>query len=232
MPDAEDERLGQLLRAIRRRSGQRQIDLARAAGLPRRDVVLIETGRAADVLLGRSRRVFAAADARLRVTAWWNGAAADRLLDERHAALVERVGHYASRHGWLTAFEVTFSEWGERGSVDILAGRAQTRAVAVIEIKASVGSLEETNRVLDIKVRLAAKLAKARFGWLPASVSRVLILPADKTLRRIVDRHTATMSATYPARSREIRTWLTRPTGAIAGIWFVSEVRDTNPRVR
>src|SRR5437773_934892 len=86
----EDERLGLLLHAIRGRTGSRQVDIALIANVSRRDVMLIEAGQAGTVPLDRLRRVFAAVDARARFTAWWNGAAADRLLDERHAALVER----------------------------------------------------------------------------------------------------------------------------------------------
>jgi hypothetical protein len=38
--------------------------------------------------------MFDAVGGRAKLTAYWNGAAADWLLDERHAALVERVGGY------------------------------------------------------------------------------------------------------------------------------------------
>jgi DNA-binding XRE family transcriptional regulator len=222
----EDERLGLLLRAIRRRTNQTQAALAETADIPRRDVMRIEAGQAGEVQLDRVRRAFEAVDGRLRTVAWWHGAAADRLLDERHAAIGERVVAVLAHRGWLRAMEVTFSEWGERGSIDILAAHPTTRAALVGEIKGSLGSLEETNRTLDAKVRLAPKLVLQRFGWLPSSVSRVLILPRDSTVRRIVEGHSATMDSLYPARSREIRAWLRNPEGAISGIWFVSEVRD------
>ena len=227
---AEDERLGLLLRAIRRRTGQRQADIAEVAKVPRRDVVLIEAGHAGSVPLDRVRRVFAATDGRARVTAWWNGAAADRLLDERHAALVERALAVMKQRGWQTAVEVTFSEFGERGSIDILGGHPSSRVVAVCEAKSVVGSIEETNRMLDTKVRLAPRLAAARFGWTPSSIARLLILAADSTTRRTVEQHALTMASVYPARSREVRAWLRRPQGSLSGIWFLSEVRDTDPR--
>ena len=225
---AEDERLGLLLRAIRRRTGQRQADIAEVAKVPRRDVVLIEAGHAGSVPLDRVRRVFAATDGRARVTTWWNGAAADRLLDERHAALVERALAVMKQRGWQTAVEVTFSEFGERGSIDILGGHPSSRVVAVCEAKSVVGSIEETNRMLDTKVRLAPRLAAARFGWTPSSIARLLILAADSTTRRTVEQHALTMASVYPARSREVRAWLRRPRGSLSGIWFVSEVRDAN----
>lgn len=228
MIGSEDERIGLLLRAIRRRVGYTQAQLSVAAGVPREDVIKIERGRAGEVRLERTRRVFAALGGRARVTAWWNGATADRLVDERHAALVERALRVYVKRGWQAAVEVTYSEWGERGSIDLLAGHANTRSTVVNEIKTSFGSLEDTNRQLDVKVRLAAKLVEERFGWRPRATSRVLVLPADDTLRRVVARHRATMDSAYPARSREVRAWIRHPSGVLRGIWFLSEVANAD----
>lgn len=188
----------------------------------------IEGGRAAEVRLDRTRRVFAAVGGRARLTVWWNGAAADRLLDERHAALVDRALQLYVRRGWQTAVEVTYSKWGERGSIDLLAGHRDTRSTVVNEIKTSIGSLEETNRLLDVKVRLASALVAERFGWRPLTVSRILVVPADDTLRRLVARHAATMDTAYPARGRDVRAWIRRPSGTLRGIWFLSEVADSD----
>jgi len=192
--------------------------------------MLIEAGRAGDVALDRVRRVFAAAGGRVRVTAWWNGAAADRLLDAHHAALVEAALSVFRKRGWRTQVEVTFSEFGERGSIDILGLHPGAGALAVCEVKSALGSLEETNRTLDAKVRLAPRLAIDRFGWRPRVVGRLLILPEDGTLRRVVARHSLTMASAYPARGREVRAWLRQPDGPLRGLWFLSEVRDTDPR--
>jgi len=54
----EDVRLGQLLRAIRRRSGVTQAELVRLSGVPRNDLIDIELGRASKVKLGRIRSLF------------------------------------------------------------------------------------------------------------------------------------------------------------------------------
>jgi hypothetical protein len=225
--------MGRLLRAIRRRVRPNQNDVARISGVPRGDVMLIEAGRAGEVQLDRVRRVFAVVEARLKALVWWNGAAADRLLDERHAGVAERFIGVLGRYAWLPAPEVTFSEFGERGSIDVLGAHPITRAAVVAEIKASVGSLEETNRTLDVKVRLAPKLVLARFGWRPVSVSRLLVLPEDRTLRRVIDRHAATMAALYPLRGTEVRAWLRNPDPGkpISGILLLSEVAERD-RVR
>ena len=86
----------------------------------------------------------------------------------------------------------------------------------VNEIRTAFGSLEETNRLLDVKVRLVPGLVEERFGWRPRTVSRVLIVPADDTLRRIASRHSATMDAAYPAARMGAggrRRWMSNPGG-------------------
>jgi len=224
----DDERLGNLLRLIRRRTDQTQLQLARSAGVPRLDVRRLEAGLAGEVRLARIRAILEAAGGRARLVPWWNGGAADRLLDERHAAIVERaVGLFVAR-GWEVEVEVSFSEYGERGSIDLLAGHIAYRAVAVCEIKSVLGSLEETNRMLDVKERLAPRIAEVRFGWRPRVVARLLILPRDSSIRRAVENHAATMRSAYPARGREVRAWLREPSKPLRAIWFVSEVPDTN----
>ncbi len=224
MPGSDDERLGRLLHLIRRRERLTQRQLAERAGVPREDVIAIEAGRVGSLPLDRTRRVFEAVGARFRPTVWWNGAAADRLLDERHASLVERGVRAFERRRWKAAVEVTFADYGERGSIDILAAREPAQAVAVVEVKTEIGSLEEMNRVLDMKERLVPKIAEARFGWRPTVVGRILILPGTTAVRRIVERHAATLDAIYPARTNDIKAWLRAPVAPIRGIWFVSEV--------
>lgn len=228
VPDPDDERLAHSLRAIRRRLALRQVDLAEQAGVRRRDVMLLEGGDAGLVPFGRTRRVFDALGGRARIAVWWRGAAADRLLDERHAALVDRVVRSLAASRWNPHVEVSFAKFGERGSIDVLGLRPQVLGAAVFEIKGSIGSIEEMNRSLDAKLRLAPGIVEERFGWRPELVAKVLVLPADRTVRRIVDRHAATMQAAYPARTVEVRRWLRKPSGNLRGLWFLSEVRDTD----
>jgi len=141
---------------------------------------------------------------------------------------VERAIGVLRRRQWATLAEVTFSEFGERGSIDILAARESARAVAICEVKSDFGSLEETNRILDVKERLAPVIAQRVLGWRPAVVGRLLIVPDRLTIRRIVERHASTMDTVYPARSREVRRWLRDPAQPLRGIWFLSEVRDAD----
>lgn len=219
----DDQRLADASRALRRRQGIRQIDLAAVTRRSRRIVLRLEGGDAGTLRLNDLRDHFTRLGARVRLSVWWNGAALDHLLDERHAALVEASIAVLRANTWRTEAEVTFSEYGERGSIDVLAGHEATRSLFVGEIKTAWGSLEETNRRLDVKERLGPKFALERFGWRPAAVARVLILPDDRSLRRVVERHALTLESVYPARSRAVRAWVRRPAGPLRGMWFLAD---------
>lgn len=225
--NVEDERLGRLLKLIRNRTGLTQQQLAANAHVPLLDVKRVEAGAAGRVRLERIRSLYEAVDGRARITGWWNGATADRLLDERHATIVEISVRLLRERGWQVSVELSFSEYGERGSIDVFGALPSRLAVAVCEVKSIIGSLEETNRTLDMKVRLAPTIAFKRLGWRPRVVGRLLIVPRDMTLRRSIDRHASTMNAVYPGRSREVRAWLRNPAESLAAIWFVSNRPNT-----
>jgi hypothetical protein len=194
------------------------------AGVPREDLIRIERGDAAAIKHGHVRQVFAAVGANARMVFTWRGAAADRLLDERHAALVERAIGRLERRGWRCEPEVSFSIFGERGSIDILATWEDRNVAIVAEVKTELGSLEAMNRVLDAKVRLGGRIVFERRGWRPPAVSRLLVVADTSTNRRLVAGHDRTMGAVYPIRSAELRMWLRSPRGNIGGLWFLSEV--------
>jgi hypothetical protein len=54
--------------------------------------------------------------------------------------------------------------------------------------------------------------------------AKVLILPDDGAARRIAARYRETLDSVYPARTRDVRKWLKRPSGQLAGLWFMSNV--------
>jgi transcriptional regulator with XRE-family HTH domain len=223
----EDERLGRLLKLIRTRTGLTQAQLAANARVPLQDLKRLESGAAGNVRLDRIRSLYEAVDGRARTTGWWNGASADRLLDERHAAIVEIVVRLFRERGWQVFVELSFSEFGERGSIDVFCALPSRAAIAGCEVKSVIGSLEETDRTFDVKVRLAPNIAFKRLGWRPRAVGRLLILPRDMTIRRSIDSHASTMDAIYPGRSREARAWLRDPAESLSAIWFVSNGPNT-----
>src|SRR5690349_12135193 len=109
-------RLGRSIRAIRIRLGWRQQDLANRARVSRPFVSKLERGLARTTELRRIDAVCAALGADLDVRIRWRGEALDRLLDEAHAAIVDAVVALLRPLGWELALEVTFNEFGDRGS--------------------------------------------------------------------------------------------------------------------
>ena len=89
------------------------------------------------------RAIAAAADAYMVSELRWRGGGLDRLLDEDHAGLVGVIVAELRGLGWRVEVEVSFSHFGERGSIDILALHPMTGALLVIEIKTQLASIEE-----------------------------------------------------------------------------------------
>jgi len=152
----------------------------------------------------------------------WKGGDLDRLLDERHAALVEAVARFLESLGWHTLPELSFSIYGERGSIDLVAWHAEHRVLLVIEVKSELASVEDTLRRHDQKARLAAQVVEERFGWRPRAVSRLLVLPDARTGRRRVAQHAVVFQRAYPLRGHAVRSWLRSPAGAVAALMFLS----------
>lgn len=218
-------RLGSILRRLRVRAGLRQIDVARRAGVSQPLVSSVECGRLGGVSVTIMERIFGAVGASLESDVRWRGPALDRLLDERHAALVDvSVGHLV-RHRWATGVEVTYAIFGERGSIDVLGGHVLHRAMVVEEIKADIVRMDDTIRKVDEKVRLVRRsIGRDHFGWQPDHVGRVLVLPDTDRARRQVRAHAATLDAAFPSRGAEVRAWLRSPVGPMAGILFVANI--------
>jgi transcriptional regulator with XRE-family HTH domain len=217
----DDRRVGLIIRAIRRRRGWRQVDLAKAAGLAQTTISAIERGHLDSTSISLMRRVLGALDARVELEVRWRGGALDRVVDERHARLVGLVVLRLRQLDWTVEVEVTYAVYGERGSVDILGFHRQTGSMLVIEVKSELTSIEETLRRLDEKVRLAPRIARERFGWQTRTTSRVLIIREDGTSRRMVARHAAVLDFALPAKGLEVRHWLAAPVGLIRGRWFL-----------
>jgi hypothetical protein len=177
------------------------------------------------------RRLFRALDARWEPTISWRGGDLDRLLDARHARLVGAVVTLLRRFRWQVEVEVTYSSFGERGSIDILAWWPTGRIALVVEVKSELVSVEATVRKLDEKVRLTIdSIARERFAERPAAVARLLVLPSSTTERRRVARADAALGAAVPVRSDAARRWLRQPAGPIRGLLFVADTKAGSTR--
>ncbi len=213
------------MRALRLRAALRQVDVATRAGVSQSLVSAIENGRCGTVAIDTLREVFGAVGAGFEGQVLWRGPSLERLLDERHAALVGAAATRLTALGWLVHPEVTYSVFGERGSIDLLGSRVDRRVVVVEEIKSDITRAEETLRKLDEKVRLVEeRIASERLGWKAAAVGRVLVLPDTDRARRQVRRRAAVFDAALASRGSDVRAWLRDPTGPIAGILFIADI--------
>lgn len=194
-----------------------------------------ERGRFGEVTIAKLRSIAATLDAEALIVLRWRAGDLDRLVDEGHAAILGTVAAMLSISGWQVRSEVSYSVYGERGSIDILAWHAPTRTLLVIEIKTELNSVEETLRKHDEKTRLAPRIASERFGWRAVSVGRLLVLPDLSTPRRRVSRHREILERAYPLRGFALRSWLRDPgliesRAGVAGLLFVSPTRSVRGR--
>ena len=187
----------------------------------------MELGDCALLPLGVIEHIVVAVGGSLDLLLRWHGEGLDRLLDEAHAGLVERLVAMLRAAGWDVAVEVSFSRFGERGSIDVLAWHPGLRALAVFEVKSVTPDMQAMLVGLDRKGRLAPTIARER-GWDPVAVARILVLGDTSTNRDRLARHASTIDAALPARTREVRRWLADPAGpGIAGVLFLRDDRPT-----
>ncbi|HLY15060.1 MAG TPA: helix-turn-helix transcriptional regulator [Candidatus Limnocylindrales bacterium] len=227
----DDARLGRLIRALRHRRQWRQVDLAERARVGHDAVVKLEAGRIGPMRTASIRAIVSVFGLSYEPVVRGLGADEDRLIDERHATILGACATWLRTLGWLVAAEVSYSEFGERGSVDLLAWHPASASLLVIEIKSELASLETTLRKLDEKVRLASRIARP-FGWRPTSIGRLLVLPEDRTQRRRVAAHAAVLDQALPIRSSKLRAWCREPSGPIAGLLFLAETRGSPSTAR
>ena len=226
----EDERFGTRVRIVRARQGLRQSDVADRASVSAATVGRIERGELEQLQLGVIRAVLKTLDIDLALDARWHGGELDRLADEEHALLGGRTASLLEREAWIVQPEVSFSVYGERGSIDLLAWHARTHTLLVVEIKSSLNSIEETLRRQDVKVRLAAGEARKRFGWDARATAWLLVLPDDTTSRRRAARHAALLDRAYPSRGDAARAWIRSPQQATGMLIFLKSAQNEPAR--
>jgi transcriptional regulator with XRE-family HTH domain len=195
---------------LRVRQQLTQADLARQAGVSRRAVSMLELGMAQRLRLDTVEAIVTALGARVDVRLLWNGPELDRLLDERHAALAAMVKRRLEGWGWLVRVEVSYSQWGERGRIDLLAFHPATRILLVIELKTMLVDVQGLLGSLDAKVRLAADVSR-RFAWDLRWIVPAIVFSEDRTTRNRVAR-VGELFDRYALRGRAASTWMRHPT--------------------
>ena len=185
----DDARIGRTIRALRQRRGWRQTDLAARAGVSRSAISNIERGRVERYALATVRAVMRALNASVELYAMWGGhGELDRLLDADHARLVQEWADRHRRAGWEVWPEASYSIFGERGRIDLLAFHPPTGVLVVSECKTGIWDVQDTIGRLDVKVRLAPTVTKER-GWDVRRVIGALVIAEGRTVRRRVAQH-------------------------------------------
>ncbi len=154
----------------------------------------------------------------------------DRVVNARHSSLADFIADWIQGFpGWTVRSEVTYSEYGERGSIDLLCWHAASRSLLVVEIKTELLEFGALLAKLDEKERLARRVAR-RLDWDPAVISTSLLVAESPTNRRRAAAHASLLRSALPDDARALVRWLKNPVGAVHAIRFVANSRPGHVR--
>lgn len=218
---------------LRVRQRMTQVVLSARAAVNRRAVTKLEHGGARELTLATLESIVHALGGRLDVRIVWNGPELDRLLDESHARVAASVKRRLEHWGWLVRVEVSFSRYGERGRIDLLAYLPAQHVLLVIEVKSELVDVQGLLGTLDQKARLGGFVAE-RFGWTPRNVVPAIVFLEHSATRKrlaLVD----ALFDRFTLRGRAALTWLREPVSPIPSglLWMTAAgERREAPRER
>lgn len=131
------------------------------------------------------------------------------LTDAQHAMVQSWLVELLRAAGWAVEAEPSFNHYGDRGRIDVLAYHPGLRILLVVEIKTWLDDVQDLLGRLDIKRRIAPKVAAER-GWSVAAVVPAIVFREKRTTRRRLSTH-APMFASFQLRARAAAAWLRRP---------------------
>lgn len=228
--------MGRQLRMLRIRKGWRQSEVAEKAELSTSVIGRHEAGViGSSVALERHAGVFG-----LRIELKLVGRAGElvRLGDEEHAAIVEALAGWFRAAGFLVEAEASYSEWGERGRIDLLAYDPQTGTLAIVEVKTQLLDLQDLFGSMNVKERLASTIAERR-GWTVRRRVSVLGVASTAANRDIVRSHPSLFTgfegrrlsvAALRAGEGRILHWVTAAEASRS--WWIAGRRRVRPSVR
>ena len=155
-----DLKVGAAIRAERRRRRLRQRDVADRAGMSQQTVSRIERGGLGGLAVASLRSVCRILQIDVDLLLRSRGPNLDALLDSRHADLVAAVADRFGT-GWTVVAEYSYSQYGERGSVDLLAWKGDSQSLALVEVKSEVDDVQALLRGVDVKTRLVPRVLAA-----------------------------------------------------------------------
>lgn len=139
----------------------------------------------------------------------WHGGALEALSDERHAAIQNWTVGLLVEHGWDARVELSFNHFGDRGRYDVIAFHVPARLLVAIEVKTTIDDAQAMLGRLDVKARVAARVA-TDLGWHPVAVVPVLIVAEGRTAQRRVAQHPSLFQR-YALRGMPALAWLRNP---------------------
>jgi transcriptional regulator with XRE-family HTH domain len=223
----DDERIGRTIVVLRQKRGWRQRDLAARAAISESAISAMEHGRIDQFTLATVRRVLRALDASASLHVQWHGRGdLDRLLDGDHARLVMAWNARHLQAGWEVWNEPSYSIYGERGRIDQLSFHPGSGILEVAECKTGLWDNQETLGLLDVKLRLAPKIAAER-GWQPSAVVGALVLADGRTVRRRLAQY-APLYARYALRGHAAHAWIRNPRAGVEGLLAFVSLPDSN----
>jgi len=207
---------------VRIRKRWRQIDVALAARVSVATVSRMERGQFETLSVGVLLRVASALEMRIDWMPRWRGGELDRMLNAGHAAMHEAASLEFVGTQWLLSSESTFAIYGERGVIDILAFHPPSGALLAIELKTDLVDVQGLIGAVDRYRRLAPQIARER-GWAVTSISCWVLLRDTPSNHRRLAAHSTVLRNAYPADGRRMRGWLSRPSGSVAALSFLSD---------
>lgn len=182
----------------------------------------IERGHVGRLTLDTVLAVAAALEITIDLVPRWRGGDLDRMLAAGHGQMHEQVARLLRRHSaWIAVPELSFSVYGERGVIDLLAFHPARRELLVIELKTQLVDVQELLSAVDRYRRLAPRLAADR-GWAVAGTSTWVVMRDSSTNRRRVAAHSTVLRTALPDDGRTLRRWLRDPVGRLAALSFLS----------
>jgi hypothetical protein len=92
-----------------------------------------------------------------------------------------------------------------------LAWHPATATLLIVEVKTALIDMQQMLGSLDVRTRLAHRIARER-GWTAEQVATLLAIADTDAARGQVSRHTSLL-ASFSLRGRPARAWLSAPAG-------------------
>jgi len=216
----DDQVFGAALRAARVKRRMTQREVATLAGVSASSVSRLERGLVETLAVRTIRAIGKVWEVSIELLPRSRAGSLERVANSAHASLTEAVLRWlGSFAGWSVRPEVGFSNYGDRGVIDLICWHAGRRALLVIELKTELVDINGLLGMLDRYARNAV-VAVAPLGWRPLKVARLLVIGESDHGRARVRAHASLFNAALPDRVRAVRAWLRDPVGDLAGLMF------------